>query len=41
MKKSKQRALWEALEQALNVLDREGKNEKTVEALRKVLVDNV
>lgn len=41
MKKSKQRVLWEALEQALNVLEREGKNEKTVAVLRKVLVDNV
>lgn len=41
MKKSKQRALWEALEQACNLLEYAGGYEKTVKKLRKILVDNV
>ena len=37
----KEKALWEALEQSCNLLEYAGGYEKTVEKLRKILVDNV
>lgn len=40
-KSKKERALWEALEKACNLLEYDGGHEKTVEKLRKILVDNV